>query len=331
MVRVKTIIFLIVYCFSFQFSFAGNQGKGLMFRISGNDLKTPSFFLGSFHFMDGKSIHQLTSYDSVFARVSQVCFETDMNVTPKTIGSTQRNGDRASLSKLPVENNSLGRFLPKDSTYIIMLGVKKEHDMDSVFMSLGLPKAVIGLRPSYLRMVLDIVYNYKVFSSTNFADTVVRRFVPMDYSIYHEAVRSNKTILKLEPIAVQDSILKKMMEKTVNSVGTPIPLYDEMQEVYGYCMSLSQRVQQVSSARKLYLAGESGELISMLSQKNMEGANVDMKVAKRNASWIKEIPGMMEKGSTLFVVGLAHLFPYKDSIGILAELKHLGYHIEVVD
>ena len=331
MIKMKTIIILIVYCFSFVFSFAEKQGKGLMFRISGNDLKTPSFFLGSFHYMDGESVHQLALYDSVFSRVSQVCFETDMNVTPKTIENAQGISNRTSVSKLPAENNPTSRFLPKDSTYIIMLGLKKGHDMDSVFTSLGLPKAVLDLRPSYLRMVLDIIYINKVFSSTNPADTVARRLVPMDYSIYHEAVRSNKTILKLEPIAVQDSILKKMMEKRVNSVRTSISLYDEMQEVYEYCMSLSQRVQQVLYARKLYLTGESGELLSMLSQKSMKGANVDMQVAKRNASWVKEIPGMMEKGSTLFVVGLAHLFPYKDSTGILAELKHLGYHVEVVD
>ena len=331
MIKMKTIIILIVYCFSFVFSFAEKQGKGLMFRISGNDLKTPSFILGSFHFMDGKSVHQLTSYDSVFARVLQVCFETDMNVTPKNIGSTQRYNNGTSVSKFPAQNNSASRFLPKDSTYMSILGVNKEHDMDSVCMSLGLPKAVLVLRPPYLRMVLDIIYNNKVFSSANSADTVARRFTPMDYYIYDEAVKSNKTILKLEPIAVQDSILKKMMEKRVNSVRTSISLYDEMQEVYEYCMSLSQRVQQVLYARKLYLTGESGELLSMLSQKSMKGANVDMQVAKRNASWVKEIPGMMEKGSTLFVVGLAHLFPYKDSTGILAELKHLGYHVEVVD
>ncbi len=331
MIKMKTIIILIVYCFSFVFSFAGNQGKGLMFRISGNGLKTPSFVLGSFHFMDGKSVHQLSSYDSVFTRVSQVCFETDMNVTLKTAESTPGNNNRTSVSKSPSENNSAIRFLPKDSTYIIMLGVNKEHDMDSVFMSLELPKAVLGLRPPYLRMVLDIIYNNKVFSSANSADTVARRITPMDYYIYDEAVKSNKTILKLEPIAVQDSILKKMMAKRVNSVRTPISLYDEMQEVYEYCMSLSQRVQQVLYARKLYLTGESGELLGMLSQKSMKGANVDMQVAKRNSSWVKEIPGMMEKGSTLFVVGLAHLFPYKDSTGILAELKHLGYHVEVVN
>ena len=326
----KAVIFLVCF-FSFAFSFAENQGKGLMFRISGNGLKTPSFFLGSFHYMDGESVHQLALYDSVFSRVSQVCFETDMNVTPKTIENAQGISNRTSVSKLPAENNPKSRFLPKDSTYIIMLGVKKGHDMDSVFTSLGLPKAVLDLRPSYLRMVLDIIYINKVFSSTNPADTVARRLVPMDYSIYHEAVRSNKTILKLEPIAVQDSILKKMMEKTVNSVGTPISLYDDMQKVYEYCMSLSQRVQQVSYARKLYLAGESGELLSLLSQKSMKGADIDMQVANRNASWIKEIPMMMKKGSTLFVVGLAHLLPYKDSVGILAELKHLGYHVEVVD
>lgn len=228
------------------------QGDGLLFRITRNDLKTPSYIMGSFHLVDGKEIHQLGVFDSIYTQVSQVCFETEMDKVPSIVSD-------------------------------------------------------------------------KTKSSTSFE--------AMDYYIYDEAVRDKKTIFHLESIAVQDSILKKMKESQKiqaqslkNKVGKDSTQQISPEEYYRQLRKLSE---QIAHLRQLYMQGKCKELLAELaSTTRQEKSTVDKKVDTRNEAWLRKMPGVMEKGSTLFVVGIAHVLPYKNSSGLLAGLQKMGYKVE---
>lgn len=230
-----------------------DKGDGLLFRITRNEMKTPSYIIGSFHLVDGKEVHRLGAFDSIYKQVSQVCFETEMDKTPSSV-STQ--------AKSPTS------------------------------------------------------------------------FEAMDYYIYDEAVKDKKKIFHLESIAVQDSILRKMKEsqKTQaqslkNKVGKDSTQQISQEEYYQQLRKLRE---QIFHLRKLYMQGQCRELLSELSTTSQSESTVDKKVDVRNEAWLRKMPGIMRKGSTLFVVGIAHVLPYKNSAGLLAGLQKMGYRVEKV-
>lgn len=260
----KTLLIIIVYLFSFSFSFAGNQKEGLMFRISGNDLKTPSYILGSFHLIDGKEVHQLAHFDSLYKQAPQICFETEMD------------------KKTSVEQAAPNR------------------------------------------------------SSDKVASSSQNSFKSMDYYIYDEAVKDRKKVLYLEPIAVQDSILKEMVDtKKRNQQSLSVSGTDKSKQVAeiskkAYMKQIKKLMEQITQLRQLYLQGKGQEMLAILAAEAQQQSAVDKQVAKRNEAWVRLMPDMMKQGCTLFVVGLSHVLPYRGSQGLLADLSEMGYQIDTI-
>lgn len=250
----RILIFLFCMAFACANTLAQeDEGDGLLFRISSKDLKTPSYIVGSFHLVDGKDVHQLGAFDSIYARVPQVCFETEMDKTSSLVSSK--------------------------------------------------PK-----KPG--------------------------SFEAMDYYVYDEAVKDNKKIFHLESIEVQDSILKKMMEsqkKQTQTLGITARK-DSAQQISPaeYYQQLQKLRDQIVHMRQLYMQGKCKELLSELATTSQNENRVDKKVDSRNDAWLQKMPDIMKSGSTLFIVGIAHVLPYKNSAGLLAGLQKMGYKIEKV-
>lgn len=296
---------------------------GILFEISGNGLKKPSYILGSYHVMRGEFVHGIPSFEEIYKKVSQVCFETDMDKSPDSSAGGE------SASDTPKMNANLSPaqiLLPVDSGYTSILGKEKAHLVDSVMKSI-FPMFVENMRPAYAKLLASTAYTMKLLDIN--AQNLNQPFEGIDYYVYGLAKKDNKKVQRLEPISVQESILKSMASKH-DSVQPKQTLEDEMNSLYDYCKGYGQMVQTATQVRQAYSQGHGEKAISLLDANAGLAKTDDKKVKTRNASWMKVIPGLMKKNSTLFVVGLAHLFPYKDSVGILNELKKMGYNIKAV-
>ena len=303
--------------------YAQTDMNGILFEISGNGLKKPSYLLGSFHIIAGENVHKIPSFDKIYEQVSQLCFETDMDKDPalnqETMGGSVGGGMKSQMSPTQI-------LLPADSSYVALIGKEKAHVIDSVMTSI-FPMYVSNMRPAYAKMLANAMYMMKMLGLNS--QNVQQGFTAIDYYAYEQAVKDKKSIRRLEPIEVQDSILKMLNEeKKQQQVASAQTLQGEMLSLYAYCLGYAKMVQDVEKLRSLYLQGKGMEVVELLASSPSSSLSDNKQVKKRNANWIKLMPDMMKGKQTLFVVGLAHALPYKESKGILNELKEMGYQIK---
>ena len=121
--------------------------NAILFKISGNGLKSPSYILGTFHLMRGETVSSIPDFENIYKAIPQVCFETDMNQSPSStvMGEEVQPPQAKSMYKLTPQEI----VLPADSTYDKILGAEKAADVDTV-MTTGFHRQVPALRPKYV-------------------------------------------------------------------------------------------------------------------------------------------------------------------------------------
>lgn len=305
--------------------YARATDNAILFKISGKGMKSPSYILGSLHIMRGEMVNSIPEFETIYKAVPQVCFETDMNQDP----SSTAMGQQAQMPK-PSNGAKLAAediLLPEDSTYDKIIGSEKAAEVDSV-MKIVFPKYVSNMRPMYAAMIAQMMYSVQMLGITQ--ENMQQGFTSIDYYVHSQTVNDKKSVEMLEPFAVQDSILKKMMEKK-----EPVEkqtLVDEMNSLYDFCHTYTGKIGLINKLKELYAEGKGEEIINELQNSKYSSGLTSslMDVSKRNAEWMKKIPQMIKAKPTLIVAGIAHLLKYKDSEGIIADLRSLGYKVEPV-
>ena len=311
--------------------------NGIFFEISGNGLKSPSYILGSNHEVNGTFVHQIPQFNTIFDKVKQTCFETDLD--DGTDSATAAAGDAVvSLQQQQQSDIAKHLLLPADSTYAALLGSEKAAEIDKIMSDL-FPSYVPNMRPVYASSILRTVTQVHQMSLTGIGSP----FVSIDYYVHAKSQQAGKTIHSLEPRSLQDSIIARMRAANASKSAT---LRDQMMSFYVLCKTAALRIDNSLRNRMLYSRGQGLQIVQntvsnsdylrnvtktiMNGFSNDESVNL-MAVKERNALWMKKIPTLMKAEPTLFVVGIAHLYPYRDSKGLLADLRKKGYKIRQLD
>lgn len=323
----KKLVTILILLSTFLFTGVGAQtsDNAIFYKISGHGLKKPSYILGSLHIMRGEKVSNIPGFEKIFKEVPQVCFETDMDQDPSTtaLGQGTQMPKSAQTAKLTPDQI----LLSNDSTYEIIIGKAKAEEIDSV-MKIIFPNYVSNMRPEYASLIAQTMYSIQMLGLNH--ENIKQGFTPIDYYVHSIAVKERKKVEMLEPFAVQDSILKKMSLES-QPVGTQT-MSDRMNALYDFCHSYTGRIAMLSQLKKAYSEGRGIDVIDVLQNNKYSSGLTSglMDVRKRNASWMQKIPQMIKKEPTLIVVGLAHLMKYKDSDGLISDLRKLGYKVEPV-
>ena len=73
-----TIVFLLLsFCISFAFTSHQDEGAGILWRVSGNGLKSDSYILGTIHTVPISFLDSLKGFSEVWAQVTQVATESE--------------------------------------------------------------------------------------------------------------------------------------------------------------------------------------------------------------------------------------------------------------
>lgn len=305
--------------------YAQSADNAIFFKISGNGLKKPSYILGSFHIIRGEIVSRIPGFKEIYNETPQVCFETDMNHTSSNAEAESLTPSMKSNSKTELTEKDI--LLPEDSTYDKMIGSVKAAEIDSM-MKIVYPMYVSNMRPGYASMIIQMMYSIQMLGITQ--ENMQKEFISIDYYVHAQAVKDGKSVEMLEPFAVQDSILRKMKAEKISLKQQT--LADEMNKLYDLCQTYSKKTDQIKKLRLFYEAGKGADVINGLSdEKNTLGLSSGlMDVKGRNIKWMKKISQLIKTKPTLIVVGLAHLLSYKDSEGIISDLRKLGYKVEPI-
>ena len=261
----------------------------MLWEISGNNLKVPSYLFGTYHFAGSSYLDTLPLIEKIFREVKTVVGEIKMGneilVAAQLIPHMRMNDQKLNKLLSPQEFEMVNRYLAK--------------------VSQGLHLNMFNnMKPAAIQMVL-------------MRHTSPVKIVPeerlMDLYFQQEGEKARKEIIGLETIAEQGKLL----------FGRPL-----MRQKKLLIKFVRQAPEQEEQARELfdyYRAGDLNNLEKAFAKyNNFTGKEMDQLMKHRNRKWMQQLPAIMSKGSAFIAVGGGHL-PGK--FGLLNLLERSGYVI----
>lgn len=273
----------------------------LLWKVSGNGLKHPSYVFGTHHFAPLNITERIGGLSSALNEVGQVYGEIVMEemLSPQSMQKMQQAivlpGD-TTLHTLytPAQYDSLATKIKS------LMGVELQQ-MDK-------------LKPAFLYAQITALLAIKSLPGYNPQQQ-------LDGWVQAEAKKQGKPVGALETVDLQMKVLFSSQS-----------LKRQAEVFYATLMNINRSEQQMRELNEAYINQNLDSLDKISNQKLNNASDplpeeIDAMVVNRNLNWVKNMPSIMQDKATLFAVGALHLTGEK---GILQLLKKQGYTIEEV-
>ncbi|MDP4238757.1 MAG: TraB/GumN family protein [Bacteroidota bacterium] len=269
----------------------------LLWKVSGNGLKHPSYLFGTHHLI---SIQFLDSVPGLFKAFN----ECDMIVGEMVINNIDATAKIQQAAIMP-DHKRINDLLNDDEYKLVDKALKSE-------LKLGL-KDVSIMNPSLILTLYEMEIYKKLtgFTDDNQSDSYFQMI----------AAEKGKKVVGLETVDQQIEILF--------GNGTLKRQADILVEAIRH---RNNTLNEIIQLNKLYKAGKIDELVDFSKSKDNVAEMTEEEYAKlvdnRNTDWLKKLPAYF-KGSSCFVaVGAMHL---GGKNGLVRQLQKVGYKVKAVE
>ena len=341
------LLFIIIFLLCLGYGKKNNQQEslpehGLLWKITGNGLQTPSYLFGTLHKNGGMQIlDSIQSFDSIFTSCNQFICEFDIINginTPKLKGE-----------KKDSKSNSIFKPWPNpDSTYKNILTDKQQNILDSAISKDKYLQTIIdwNLRPTQAVDLIkhspqnkdksDMISDGRFFCNDSVKSVII------DFYLLQQAKKMRKNVVGLDSI--------EEIQKLKDSINTYLPSISYRQEVdlliyhiQNYSKIDSLKKENLNKLISTYLQQDLNLLEYQLkidanldehtiySQevvKNIRDIWIKLFIDERNNLWMKEIPDLMKNNSSFIAVGAGHLVGEK---GLINQLRLLNYTVVLME
>jgi uncharacterized protein YbaP (TraB family) len=272
------------------------QEKSLLWKISGNGLKRPSYLYGTIHLIPKNDFALSEATRTAFDQSQRIAFEIDMKEM-----TNMRTQLGLMTKAFMAGGKTLRDLLPADD-YAFVKGKLEEK---------GLP---IGMLERLKPMFLSMLFATDEPGTTPGADGGM---TSVEMELYQMSRHRDLESAGLETAAYQMAVFDsipyqaqaEMLVQTLRSTaGEGASEYDQMIKMY-----LDQDIQAMHT-----MVGD-----EKFGMSNYE----DILLNKRNSNWIPVMGKMMREKVTFFAVGAGHLGGKQ---GVVALLRQAGYKVDAV-
>lgn len=279
----------------------------LLYKISGKDIKKPSYIVGTFHVAPASFVDSIPGLRAAMDESEQVCGELEMKdmMSPEgiqklTAAMMLQDGKTIKDILSADEMNRLNAYL-RDLLTIDLTNPMLEQQMGK-------------MTPAAITQQLTLLAYIKKTPGFNPQDLI-------DNSFQKYAQEKQKPIIGLETLDFQIKTL--FMGKTI----------DRQKELL-LCMVDNPKYneQMLDEMAKAYFSFNINKLQELMDEKENNQCDStpeekDELLGKRNRDWLTKMPAIMAAKSTLFHVGAGHL---PGDNGVLKLLTNAGYTVEAV-
>lgn len=253
----------------------------LLWEISGNGLKHPSYLFGTMHILCADDAHLSENLQNVIRDVDKIYFELDMDDMQEMMGALQylRMNDGQKISELLT---------------------KEEY-----------AKVEDYFRHSNFPMPMSMMNRFKpYFVSSLIGEQMLtcEQKNGMEMQIMQESKKYKKEIKGLETTQFQASIFDS------------IPYEKQARDLVTYIDSIDSYKKVMLEMVDVYREQDLDKMDSLMhkSDPGME-EYMDILLFDRNKRWANQMPAIMKDNSVLFAVGAGHLPGEKGVIHLLRE------------
>jgi uncharacterized protein YbaP (TraB family) len=285
-------------------AFYGSANAQLLYKISGNGLKKPSYIVGTYHLAPASFADEIKGMSDAFAAVEQVYGEVDMLDAQAEQMATMQ------AMMLP-EGKYVSDMFSEQEMERINAYVRSNMGMD---LNHPMLREQLGrMRPSVLAMQLSLLQFIKI--TPNFNPNAL-----IDDHFQKEARKAGKSVGGFETTEFQIELLygeatdEEEREALLRLVDDNEAMIAEMQAMTDAYFSFDMK-----SIERITL--------NSLTTGEMTPEEFREMITDRNHNWVEMMPAIMEAKPTLFVVGAGHL---PGDEGVLELLRAEGYKVKAV-
>lgn len=279
----------------------------VLYKISGKDLKQPSYIVGSYHLAPISFIDSIKGIHTAMQETTQVCGELDMQDMMKP-----ENMQKMQTAMMLPEGQTLKTIFTADELAKVNTLLKNVMGVD---MSNPLVEQQIGkLTPQALLTQLSLLMCMKKHPGFNPQEQ-------FDNYFQQEAMKTQKPVIGFETVDFQ-----------IKTLLCGMSLDRQKQLLICAADNIEKSEQDIERMLQAYFSQNLSELLKLMEEK--EGTACDSTpeedstlIYSRNADWLTKMPAIMAAKPTLFVVGAGHLPGQR---GVLALLQSEGYTVEGV-
>ena len=282
---------IILYCLFFIFGISTTQGQ-LLWKITGNGLKNPSYLFGTHHLIPIQFLDSVPGLYPAFNSAKMVVSEVVLNNLDATPAIR-----KAAL--LPDTITIRGLLSPAEYEFV------NQELTNTLRMSLD---NLNKMHPSLISKLyeLELYKKYEHFEENTQSDT------------YFQLVAAKKGI----PIAGLETVEQQV------KLLFPENIKKETQLLVASIRNKEMLIQEMREMNRLYREGNLDALEVLANQSNKQW-NVSEEENKkliddRNINWVKQLPDLIKNNSCFVAVGALHLPGNK---GLIKLLKNEGYKV----
>ena len=259
-----------------------NTDNTLLWKISGNGLKKPSYLFGTIHMLCKDDAILSDSLKNIIKNVKEVYFEVDLDNMFEMLGV---------MGKMKMRG---------DTTLQDLLSVADYEKVKNYFETKGsmLPFSMLE---TYKPMLAASTLQQGGLPCENTAT--------MEQEIMQEAKQYNKPIKGLESMGFQASVLDS------------IPYKLQAEQLVSYidnAMKGGEEDKELSEMMNAYKNQDLKKLEEMLMKSDPSISNyTDILLFNRNENWVEKLKNLLPEKSILVAVGAGHLPGKKGCINLL--------------
>jgi len=263
---------------------------GLLFEISGKDLKKPSYIFGTFHVICEQDMLPLDKLRALVSSEDQMVMEIDMDDPAELqamLGGAQMSNGKTLSDYLTPE-----KYQKVDEVVRQYLGV-------SVDTMKTMKPSLIGIRISTSPKAIGC-----------------EKPSGYDLTLLQTALGGRKPIIGLETVAFQSAVLESK------------PIDKQAEDLYKSVLDPVKHINELKDLMNIYKQQDIEKIAEFSAKQMKDDKEIAAKlIDDRNKSWIPKITAAMAEKSTFIAVGAAHL---GGKNGIIELLRAKGFTLRPI-
>lgn len=293
LLRTRIAIALFLWIGLGSWTYAQSE-KGLLWKISGKDLKEPSYLFGTYHLLTDSYLKEFPLVDESFKKTKGVVVEA-------VIDSSELQSI-AMMALMP--GKKISELISSEDGKLVSAELEK-------LMGFNLA-AVDQLKPSSIIVLMTLTYSQK--QNKEILDKYPG--LPMDVYLATKAKREMKSVTPLETI-----------EQQLDLLYNHFPVEEQARQLVVFVKQKEIGEKSQAELLKIYMEHDLNKLYRYADSLPKDMGDSDFLLKDRNEKWVQVIPDLMPKQSQFIAVGALHL-PGPD--GVISLLQKQGYTVKPV-
>lgn len=273
-------------------TYAQKSENSLLWKVSGNGLKSPSYLFGTFHFLANGFIDTLPAVQNAYKNATAIVGEL-------VIDSTLQ---KPMLEASTLHGTTLQQLIPESSYNNAAQWLKSNAGID--LMNLNM------FNPVTITTISMAIVQQKYFPNKP-GET------QLDTYFQQKGKSDGKQILGLETIDVQ-----------INALFKQLSLQRQAELFVTSFKNIDSLKNSIALMNKYYISQDLEHLKGLMYEGSYKPEEIKVLLDDRNKNWIAELPLLMKNNSLFVAVGALHLVGQN---GLVNQLRLKGYTVTPVN